>query len=330
MRYLIIGAGAVGATIGALLTQSGHDVVLVARGPHLEALQRKGLRFATPRGTQVLEIPAIGGPAEIELRPDDVLLLCVKSQDTAAVLDAWAGQPVAGGGFAADLLPIVCAQNGVANEPAALRRFANVYGMLVLLPASHLEPGTVTAVSDPVVGVLILGRYPSGVDDVADRIAADLTDSRLSATVVEQVQRWKYTKLLHNLGNAIEAVCGPGDGDADVDRLRELVTAEGVSVLAAAGIEAADDAEQGAYFGRLTRREVPDAPRYGGSSWQSLSRGSRTIESAYLNGEIVLLGRLHGVPVPVNALLLRLAEQAARNGIAPGAVTAGQILAELS
>src|ERR1700678_732075 len=82
MRYIIIGAGAVGGTIGGCLFQGGHDVVLVARGPHLDALRAHGLRLATPAGTYQLGIRAVGGPAEVGLREGDVLILAVKGQHT--------------------------------------------------------------------------------------------------------------------------------------------------------------------------------------------------------------------------------------------------------
>ena len=94
MRYIIIGAGAVGGTIGGCLFQGGHEVVLVARGAHLDALRRDGLRLATPFGTEVLPIPAVSGPGEIELRHDDVLILTAKTQDAEALLAEWAWQPV--------------------------------------------------------------------------------------------------------------------------------------------------------------------------------------------------------------------------------------------
>jgi 2-dehydropantoate 2-reductase len=329
VRYVIIGAGAVGGTIGALLVESEHDVVLVARGAHLRALRETGLRLATPRGVTTSFIPTIAGPDEIDLRADDVLLLCVKSQDTAAALAGWADRPVAGGGVAADVLPVVCAQNGVENERIALRRFARVYGMSVMLPAGHVEPGLVTAVSDPVVGVLMIGRYPSGTDQTATHIAADLSASRLVAPIIPDIQRWKYAKLLRNLGNAIDAVCGTLGDDPDVGRLRDLAVQEATAVLAAAGIEGVGDAEQDRYRSLLRSGDVPQSPRGGGSSWQSLARGTGTIESDYLNGEIVLIARLNDLPAPVNSRLQRLARQAATAGRAPGSVTAGQILADL-
>src|SRR5919204_4089976 len=58
MRYIVIGAGAIGGTIGGRLAQAGHEVVLVARGRHLDALRASGLELATPEGTFTLDIPA--------------------------------------------------------------------------------------------------------------------------------------------------------------------------------------------------------------------------------------------------------------------------------
>ena len=62
MRYIVIGAGAIGGTIGGKLAASGHEVVLVARGAHLDALRAKGLTLATPDGTSTLDIPAVSRP----------------------------------------------------------------------------------------------------------------------------------------------------------------------------------------------------------------------------------------------------------------------------
>src|SRR5438552_9221084 len=159
MRYIVIGAGAIGGTIGGKLAASGHEVVLVARGAHLDALRAKGLTLATPDGTSTLDIPAVAGQAEVSLREDDVLILATKTQDAEPLLTEWAWQPVAGGTVAggrgaggrvaAGSLPVLCAQNGVASERIALRRFRHVYGGCVWMPATHLEPGVVEASGAP-------------------------------------------------------------------------------------------------------------------------------------------------------------------------------------
>jgi len=72
---------------------------------------------------------------------------------------------------------------------------------------------------------------------------------------------------------------------------------------------------------------VNGAERIGGSSWQSLTRGTGSIEADFLNGEIVLMGRERGIPVPVNEVLQRLANQAARERRPPGSATPDEVLA---
>ncbi|MDX6362444.1 MAG: 2-dehydropantoate 2-reductase [Streptomyces sp.] len=313
MRYIIIGAGAVGGAIGGRLAGAGHEVVLVARGAHYEALRADGLRFLAPDGSYTYRLPTVDGPEALgELRPDDVLVLAVKTQDSEAALRAWGAAPVTGGGTGEERLPLLCAQNGVESQRLALRRFWRVYGVCVWLPATFAEPGVVSAPGAPLTGILHLGRYPHGTDETAHRIAADLARSRFEAPVVPDVQRWQYAKLLGNLANAIEAVSGRLTGD-EGRALQERVRAEGEAVLAAAEIAYAGEEEQKTVRADKIRIEPVDgAERGGGSSWQSLSRGTGTIEADYLNGEIALLGRLHGVPTPLNDLLQRLANTFAR------------------
>jgi 2-dehydropantoate 2-reductase len=326
MRYIVIGAGAIGGTIGGRLAAGGHEVVLVARGAHLDALRSRGLSLATPEGTSTLDIPAVAGPADLDLCEDDVLLLATKTQDAEPLLTEWAWQPAAGA-VGADSLPVVCAQNGVASERIALRRFRRVYGMCVWLPATHLEPGAVEANGAPLAGLLHVGRYPSGTDATAEKIGADLAGSGFLAPVVADIMRWKYGKLLANLSNAIEAVCGH-DAWLHATELRRRVTAEGRAVLDAAGLAYARERESAELRAdRVQIRPVNGAERVGGSSWQSLTRGTGSIEADFLNGEIVLMARERGIPVPVNEVLQRLATQAARDRRPPGSATPDEVLA---
>jgi 2-dehydropantoate 2-reductase len=327
MRYIIIGAGAVGGAIGGRLAGAGHEVVLVARGAHLAALREGGLRLKVPDGEYTHRLPAVEGPDELgELRTDDVLVLAVKTQDTVAALQAWGPAPVTGGGTAAERLPLFCAQNGVEGQRLALRVFRQVYGVCVWLPATFVEPGAVSAAGTPLTGMLHLGRHPHGTDETARRVAADLEKAHFEAPVVADVARWQYAKLLSNLGNALEAVAGPIAGDK-AGQLYGRVRAEGESVLDAAGIAYASVAEQQALRGhKVDLVPLDGAPRGGGSSWQSLSRGTGTIEADYLNGEIALLGRLHGVPTPLNDLLQHLANTFARERREPGSMEIDELV----
>ncbi|MFF3330965.1 ketopantoate reductase family protein [Streptomyces sp. NPDC002888] len=327
MRYIIIGAGAVGGTIGGRLAGAGHEVVLVARGAHHTALREGGLRLRVPEGELTYRLPTVDGPGALgELRADDVLVLAVKTQDSEAALQTWAPVPVEGGGSAAERLPLVCAQNGVESQRLALRRFRHVYGVCVWLPATYVEPGVVSAAGTPLTGVLHLGRHPHGTDETARLIAADLEKSKFEAPVVPDVARWQYAKLLGNLGNALEAVAGPVDSD-EATSFYARVRAEGEAVLDAADIPYTSVEEQQAVRGdKITLVPLPGTPRGGGSSWQSLTRGTGTIEADYLNGEIAFLGRTHGVPTPLNELLQHLANTFARERRAAGSMPLSELV----
>jgi 2-dehydropantoate 2-reductase len=319
MRFVIVGAGAIGGVVGGRLAEHGHDVLLVARGAHHDAIAADGLLVRSPDREVRVQVPVADHPHRIELGDDDVVLLAVKGQDTPAVLEALDRAPAT--------TPVVCLQNGVDNERQALRRFARVYAVPVMCPASHLEPGTVDASSAPVTGILDVGRYPSGIDDVATAVAAAFDGSGFSSEARSDVMRFKWSKLLMNLGNALEAACGPIDRGS---RIYRAARAEGRSVIAAAGIDCASSEEDRARRGDLVSiQPIAGAPRGGGSSWQSLARGTGSMEVDQLNGEIVLLGRLHGVPTPVNELLQRVGHDLAASGAPPGSLTVAELEAML-
>jgi 2-dehydropantoate 2-reductase len=331
MRYVVVGAGAVGGTVGGRLYDAGRDVLLVARGAHAAVMQRDGLRLAMPDRVLTLHPPIATSVRDVSFGSEDVVLLATKSQDTAAVLDDIATQQ-------ADV-PIACLQNGVANERMALERFTDVYGVVVMLPAVLLEPGRIDAQGQPFSGLLDIGRAPSGVDDIAKQIAADLSDSGFVSQPVPDIMRWKYAKLLRNLGNAIEALCKPENGSDDlapdymsvISDVDKRLQDEAIACFEAAGITWTRDEE---WFARRKDQvhwtPVEGRDRAGGSSWQSLARGSGSIEADYLNGEIVALGRRHGVPTPVNSRLQRLATAAATAGARPGSMTAAELLERLT
>jgi 2-dehydropantoate 2-reductase len=318
MRIIIVGAGAVGGVVAANLAMAGTSVVAVARGEHARVMRESGLRYESPGGTRIVELPVATSVGEIDVTHDDVFMLGVKSQDTAGVLNDLRAAGVTD-------QPIVCMQNGVDNERQALRLFPNVYGICVMLPADHLSPGVVRVWTAPSSGLLDVGRYPHGADDLSVQLAATLEAATFGSIPRDDIMSWKYRKLLMNLGNAVEAVCGR---DGIGGRLGEMVRSEGETVLASAGITVVNAEDDQTRRGDALRiQPVGDEQRRaGGSSWQSLRRGTGTIETDYLTGEIVLLGRLHGVPTPANSALQDLAARMARTGEPPASRTGDDVL----
>ena len=329
MRWVVVGAGAIGGTLAGRLVHHGFDVLLVARGAHHDALRDNGLRLATPDGELRLDVPVAQGPAGVRLRGGDVLVLTVKSQDTAYALEQWAPVTVAGGGTAATRVPVVCAQNGVDNERQALRRFAHVLGALVWLPATYLEPGLVVAEGAPLTGHVDFGRYPEGDSDVARGLARELSSAGFASHAVGEIMPWKYGKLVENsLRNGL--VAATTDKEA-IARLFELVKAEAMSVLAAAGIAPVPKSQQAEHRGdQVQRVPVPDGTLGGSSMWQSLARGKTSTEVDYFNGEIVLLGRLHGVPTPANLAVQELVTRMAREGAGAAVLSGEELLREVT
>jgi 2-dehydropantoate 2-reductase len=307
MRFVVLGAGAIGGAVGARLFQAGADVTLVARGDHAAAL-RAGMRFEAPDQSVILPIPVVTDLVHMEWTPDTVILLGVKGQHTDQAL----GQL----NVAPNTTPIVCMQNGVENERRVIRQFPLTYAMCVMCPATHLEPGVIQVHSSPVTGLMDLGRFPSGVDATGQAIADAIDATAFQSVARPDIMRWKFRKLLMNLANAVEALCGP---DGRFSPLAKAAQREGREALAAAGIDVASSEEDRQRRGdHLQLRNTTSGEWSGGSSWQSLARGTGSIEAEFLNGEIVLMGALHGVPTPVNALLQRMAVRAALNGDQPG------------
>jgi 2-dehydropantoate 2-reductase len=318
--YVVFGAGAIGGLVGGRLFEAGLDVTLIARGEHLEVLQARGLTIESPAGQVTLPVPAVGHPSQVDWTAGHTVLLAMKSQQTAAALSDLVG-------VAPSDTPIACLQNGMANEPTVLRFFSEVYGVCVMCPAGHLEPGVVQAWSSPISGMLDIGRTPDGIDPTSKAIADDFESATFNSKPVEDVFRWKRRKLLTNLANAVEAMCGPGERSGAL--VKELVT-EGEATLAAAGLDTASRDEDRARRGDLLQLgEIAGRRRPGGSSWQSVERGTGNIETDYLNGEIVLVGRMCGVPTPANQLIQEMTREFVAARRPPGTIPAASILEQL-
>ncbi|MFT4083998.1 MAG: 2-dehydropantoate 2-reductase N-terminal domain-containing protein [Nocardioides sp.] len=340
-RYVVIGAGAVGTALAAGLQESGREVVLVSRGATHTAIRERGLRFTHDGRTRTLDVEVADGAAGVELRPGDVLVLAVKSQDASATLAEWAWRPVTGGGVAADLA-IVLTQNGLDAERVALRYFGCVIGGVALVAARHVVPGEVEVGNAPRIGQLVIGAYPGRAASVpqagagassrsnrssrssgyAEQVAADLRKANWLCQAVPDIERWLAWKVLSNVTFALAVLEGP---EQRLAALRQLILAETRTVLAAAGHDVADPATELSH----DPGEAALSPSYGGhrpSTWQSFARGAGS-EVDYLNGEMVLLARLHGLSAPANAALQRVLGRSAALGEAPGVHHVDEVLA---
>lgn len=322
MRIIVYGLGAVGGAIAAASTRAGHEVVAIARGKMLAVVQADGLLFRTPAGAERVRFPVVAAPAEIDFRPDDAILLTMKSQDTADALAALAAAGVTE-------QPVFCFQNGLNNERLALRYFPNVYGVTVMIPADYTVPGEVACYGTPRHGLFDIGRYPTGLDEHALKLTAQLNDANFAAFEMDDVMRSKRGKLIENLGNVVDAAMGP-DSNRGGDAM-DAVRAEAKAVYTAAGLDWKEiDRTEPRRQGKVEMGTVEGATRAGSSSTQSLKRGAGSIETDYLNGEVVLMGRLGNMPVPLNAALCQLGRDLISGKVTPGALTEPELRQRLA
>lgn len=316
MRFIIYGAGGIGCVIGGHLARTGSEVVLIGRPGHVRAINEHGLRLVTPSGTYILRLQAVTGPDQIEHRADDVFCLGMKGQDTEAALRDLKAR--------VEDVPVFCFQNGVRNEEIAARYFPRVYGVMVSLPAEYLTDGEVLAGSDP-PGTFVIGRYPEGIDGLVEAVGGKLRTAGFLVKTVPDVMPYKWGKLMLNMGNAVEAITNT-TGDA-VKPIARAARQEFDEVLSRLGIRWISRKELEQAWPEITApaRGKPGIKKSLNSTWQSLARGQGTVETEFLNGEVVRLAKRLGIQAPVNETLLSIAQEMAARREPPGKYTPGQL-----
>lgn len=289
MKIAVIGAGAVGCFFGGMLARAGQDVVLIGRPRHVDAIRTRGLRFESKPFDEHVRIAASASAAAVA--DADLVLVCVKSVDTAQVADELRGH------LKREAL-IVSLQNGIDNAcqlEEALRRPvipAAVYVASEMAGDGHLRHHG--------RGDLVIGP-----EQGSERVARLFNDAGVPTVVSANVARALWEKLILNCAyNALSAIVnlpyGEIRGVATAEASMRNLIAECLAVARAEGVEIDPDADS--QLERI-RRTIP-AGQYS-SMAQDFARG-RTSEIDALNGAIVRRGNAQGVPTPVNQLIVAL------------------------
>jgi 2-dehydropantoate 2-reductase len=317
-RIAVIGAGAVGSALGALLHRSGQNVVLIARPAHTAAIREHGLRVDGDTGDFVAPVEAA---ETLSFRPD-LALLTVKTQDVVAAVKA-------NQGFLNDV-PIVTFQNGIHSDVlvATLLPREQILSAVVLMHATYLLPGKVTVVYR---GKLILGR-PYGLRDSKLEDVAHILNQVVPTRVTDNIQGAHWLKLIVNLNNALPAITNHTMSQVYASVfLRDIAVGlmrEGLRVIDRGNIrlESLPDVSVGlsrlmswmpsGIAGRIAAakvRRLSTVWPLWGSTLQSIQRG-RPTEIDYLNGEIMELGKRCGEVTPLNAKMVELVHQVEQTG----------------
>jgi 2-dehydropantoate 2-reductase len=309
MRIGVIGAGAIGGAIAALMAHDGHEVEVTARGQNLKVIQGGGIRLTGGWGDFTAEVAA----GELLTKAPGLAIVATKAQDARAAL--LANARLLNG------IPVVVVQNGlegVAGSAPLLPR-SDVVGALAMYASSLVRPGHINVGTTGTT-------YVGGGKDLAARYAVSILNDAMPTELTDNFVGAQWTKLIVNQVNALPAITGMSVQEVVADpQLRRILTRsmrENVRVGLASGIRFAP--LQGLTSSRLrlfARTPLPLAEslpklmarRMGsvpnpGSTLQSIRRGALT-EVDYLNGAVVAAAAAVGLEAPVNAAIVELVHE---------------------
>jgi 2-dehydropantoate 2-reductase len=289
LKVAVMGAGAVGCYYGGMLARAAHEVILIARPQHVDAIGRNGLRMETKTFDEQVRLAASADPSAV--RGADLVLFCVKSTDTESA-GAQIRPHLSRGAL------VLTLQNGVDNADR----------LRAVLPA-HQVAAAVVYVATEMAGPGHVRHHGRGElviepSDAGAAVAQALTAAGVPTEVSDNVRGALWMKLIINCAyNAISAIAQrpygqnvQGEGIQDV--MRDVVD-ECAAVARAEGVQLPGDVDA------AVRRIVDTMPTQSSSTAQDLARGKRT-EIDYLNGLVVRRGKALGIATPANRVLWAL------------------------
>jgi 2-dehydropantoate 2-reductase len=292
MRVAVMGAGAIGGYIGARLASVGHEVAFIARGPHLAAIQKDGLRVTSPVGDLHIE-PATATDEPAEIGEVDVVLFAVKLYDVAAATETI--RPLVG----PETL-VICLQNGVDAVDIVSRAHGGerVAGGVVLINGEIRAPGVIQHNS---MNGLTLGALDGKASPLLESLATDLDASGIETRVSKDIrlELWRKFLLLAPMGGLSAMTRVPLERIRDNARtwaLAEMAMREVVTVANAQGIALdEEDLQNGLAFVQGMKE-----------SWKAsltvdLELGRR-LEIDWLSGTVCRLGRAAAIETPFHEI----------------------------
>jgi 2-dehydropantoate 2-reductase len=286
MNIIVFGAGAIGSVYAAKLSRH-HEVTVIARRAHVDAIERDGLRI-TGREQFIARVRA--ATALDEIAPDTLVLLTTKVHDNRAAAVAMADH------VRPDTI-VLCVQNGLRSEQIVREIMGDrcvVLRAITQFGAIFARPGLIDLT---VPGYTLIERH-----ERSEFLAALLTASGLDGRISDNIHLEVWRKLIFNcVINPITSIIRSDVGtiaDPQLDSLKQLVIDECLAVARGDGVSFDFDFQQ-------ALRETYGSSRNIVSMRQDLMNGKRT-EIDYMNGAVVALGRRLGIDCPVNATLVAI------------------------
>jgi len=291
MRIAIMGSGGLGGYFGARLVQGGAaDVHFVARGKHLEAMRRDGLRVDGPQPLHVRKVSATDDPREIGVA--DVVMLCVKLWDTESAIEQI--RPMVGPDTA-----IVSFQNGVLKDQYLRAAFdeRQLMGGVGYVATTIGEPGVIKQTGP--MQRLLFGEFDGSRSARGEALLAACLaggiNAELSDNILREIwQKYVFLVALSGTTTTIRKTLGPIRSNPQTRAFFIDVMREVVAVGRAHGVSLPED------YAQTRMKFAEDLPAdMTASMHHDLEKGNR-LEVRWLSGGVVELGQAKGVATPLN------------------------------
>ena len=292
MKIAILGAGAIGSLFGALLWESGEDVVLIGRKRHVDAIKSRGLKVSGISGERIVKPKAVTTTQEVG--KVDLIIISVKSYDTKQAAKE-----------ALNMIHhntvVLTIQNGLGNIEKLCEIIGekHVVGGVTMQGSTLVKPGEIYHAGK---GPTIIGELNGEITNRIKRIAETFNKAKIETQITQNIWGVLWDKLIINVGiNALTAILRVRNGELiKIPEIRDIMieaVKEAVNVAKALNIKL----EIEDHVRKVI--EVAEATANNKSSMlQDIEKGKRT-EIDYINGAIVKLGKKLKIKTPVNKTL---------------------------
>ena len=295
MRIGVMGAGAIGGYLAARLAAAGHELALIARGPHLAALRERGLRLRSELG-DVHAWPAAATDDPREVGPVDLLLFTVKLYDAESAIAA--ALPMV-----APTTGVVTFQNGVEATDLLGRAFGpeRTIGGTAHIPAQIVAPGEIGHLAR--LARFVIGAMSGPPDERVAEFGDALVAAGVDASITDRIERaiWEKFVLLAAFSGVSAVTRASFATIRGHDATRAMLVAavlEAVTVAMAKGVDLPPDCAE-----RTIRFLLEEAPPEAKASQTHDLEAGRRLELPWLSGAVVRLGRELGLPTPTHQFL---------------------------
>ncbi|MDU9376498.1 2-dehydropantoate 2-reductase [Methanocorpusculaceae archaeon Sp1] len=294
MRILILGAGAVGLTVAAMLSEHA-EVYAVCRKRYADAISADGFVMTGIWGEKACRFPC---GESVPAGSWDYIIISTKSAATREICEKY--HHLFGDA------EVVSLQNGIGNEEIISEYTIHVIGAMIITGFEWRGDNAVFVSVDG--GKTMFGRFPKGVSDAAQKLSDQFNASGIRSGVSADIKSvvWSkafYSCSLNPLGAVMECPYGDLRKTPAWNIITDIVT-EAFAVSKAEGVELPQKSAS-AYLDFLLQEKIPPTAKHYSSMYQDIV-GGRLTEIDYMNGAIVKLGEKHGIATPVNRMIVNL------------------------